>query len=54
VPAGGIGVENAAEVAAFYGPESMLLIGGDLQVEGSAVSDRARRFVAAVAGAAAS
>jgi hypothetical protein len=30
VPAGGIGVENAADVAAFYGPESMLLIGGDL------------------------
>ena len=51
VPAGGIGVDNAAEVAAFYGPDSMLLIGGDLQVDAASVSTRARRFVAAVASA---
>ena len=31
VPAGGIEAENAAEVVAFYGRDSMLLVGGSLQ-----------------------
>ena len=51
VPAGGIRLDNAAEVARFYGPESMLLVGGDLQVGGESPEARARRFVAAVAAA---
>ena len=52
VPAGGIRVENAGEVAHFYGHDSMLLVGGDLQVGPEPADERARRFVAAVAGAA--
>ncbi|MBW2267949.1 MAG: ribulose 1,5-bisphosphate carboxylase [Deltaproteobacteria bacterium] len=49
VPAGGIRLENVAEAAAFYGRESMLLVGGDLQVEPGAIFERARRFVDIVA-----
>lgn len=48
VPAGGIAVENAAEVAAFYGRDVMLLVGGNLQIEAGAVEKRARAFVEAV------
>ena len=51
VPAGGIAVENAAEVAAFYGGDVMLLVGGSLQVDPNAVAERSQRFVAAVRGA---
>lgn len=51
VPAGGIRLENAAEVVAFYGPETLLLVGGDLQIEPASVFERARRFVQAVGGA---
>lgn len=52
VPAGGIRLDNAAEVARFYGPEAMLLVGGDLQVGPEAPEDRARRLVESVAAAA--
>lgn len=51
VPGGGIRLENAAEVAEFYGRDAMLLVGGDLQVEEGAVFERARRLVEAVAAA---
>jgi ribulose-bisphosphate carboxylase large chain len=49
VPGGGIGVDTAAGVAKFYGRDSILLVGGDLQVEAGRVADRSRAFVAAVA-----
>jgi ribulose-bisphosphate carboxylase large chain len=52
VPAGGIAVENAAELVAFYGPDTMLLVGGNLQLDAQAVTQRARAFVDAVRGAA--
>ena len=42
-PGGGIQLENAAEVIDFYGTDSMLLIGGSLQLE-----RRSREFVEAV------
>ncbi len=48
VPAGGIALENAREVAGFYGRDCMLLIGGSLQVEPGAVVRRSRAFVEAV------
>lgn len=48
VPAGGIAVESASEVVDFYGRDSMLLIGGSLQVDPDAVEVRARAFVEAV------
>ena len=50
VPAGGIAIENAAEVAAFYGKDVMLLVGGNLLIEAGAVEKRARAFVEAVRG----
>jgi len=48
VPGGGIGVATAARVAAFYGRDSMLLVGGDLQIEANRVAERSRAFVEAV------
>jgi ribulose-bisphosphate carboxylase large chain len=51
VPGGGIEVHNAAEVARFYGPDTMLLVGGSLQVEADGLLERSRAFVAAVRGA---
>ena len=50
VPAGGIAIENAADVADFYGPDVMLLVGGNLQIEAGAIEARARAFVEAVRG----
>jgi ribulose-bisphosphate carboxylase large chain len=52
VPAGGIKLDNAAELIGFYGNDTMLLVGGDLQVEPGAVAERTRRFVEAVEAAA--
>jgi len=49
VPGGGIDVSGAARVAEFYGVDSMLLIGGSLQVEAERVAERCRAFVDAVA-----
>jgi ribulose-bisphosphate carboxylase large chain len=48
VPGGGIDVASAAAVAAFYGRDSMLLVGGNLQVEADAIAQRSRAFVEAV------
>jgi len=49
VPAGGMSVERVAEMVQFYGPDTMLLIGGNLLEAGPAMPDKARAFVAAVA-----
>jgi ribulose-bisphosphate carboxylase large chain len=48
VPAGGIELENAQQVAEFYGRDSMLLVGGSLQLEPGGVARRSRAFVDAV------
>lgn len=48
VPAGGMPVERTDEMVAFYGKETMLLIGGSLLVAGDALAERSRSFVAAV------
>ena len=52
VPAGGIQLENVAEVVGFYGRDAMLLVGGSLQIDASAVLERSRRFVEMVGEAA--
>ncbi len=44
VPAGGIAVESVATVLDFYGPDSMLLIGGNLQVDPMTIPQRSREF----------
>jgi ribulose-bisphosphate carboxylase large chain len=48
VPAGGIEAENAAEVVAFYGRDSMLLVGGSLQAGPESVERRSRELVRTV------
>jgi ribulose-bisphosphate carboxylase large chain len=48
VPAGGMTLERVPELAAFYGRDAMLLIGGSLLVSDD-VAARTRAFVAAVA-----
>jgi len=49
VPAGGIRLESAADVVRCYGRDTMLLVGGDLQVEPDRIGQRARAFAEAVA-----
>lgn len=50
VPAGGMRLERVGELLAFYGKDTMLLIGGDLLIaQGDELLARARSFVAAVA-----
>jgi ribulose-bisphosphate carboxylase large chain len=48
VPAGGIAVERVEELLAFYGRDTMLLIGGSLLMAGDDLPTRTRAFVAAV------
>jgi ribulose-bisphosphate carboxylase large chain len=48
VPGGGIQLENVPELLEFYGPDSMLLVGGSLQIEAGAVLERSRAFVRCV------
>lgn len=50
VPAGGMTVERVPEMVAFYGPDTMLLIGGGLLSAGDQLLDRSREFVQSVAG----
>jgi ribulose-bisphosphate carboxylase large chain len=50
VPAGGMSVERVDEMAADYGKDVMLLIGGSLLSAGDALLDRSREFVQRVAG----
>jgi ribulose-bisphosphate carboxylase large chain len=52
VPAGGITLENAGEVVSFYGADTMLLVGGNLQIDEHAVLERSREFVETVHAAA--
>jgi ribulose-bisphosphate carboxylase large chain len=54
VPGGGIAVESAEKVVAFYGREVMLLVGGNLQLDAGSLLERSRLFVEAVRDAAAS
>jgi ribulose-bisphosphate carboxylase large chain len=49
VPAGGMRLERVEELVAFYGPDTMLLIGGDLLIAGDALLDRGREFCERVA-----
>ena len=48
VPAGGMSVERAPEMVATYGPDTMLLIGGDLLSAREQLLEKSREFVAAV------
>ncbi len=48
VPAGGIAVESVGSVLDFYGPDTMMLIGGNLQVDPTLIPQRTREFVEAV------
>jgi ribulose-bisphosphate carboxylase large chain len=45
VPAGGMRLERVEELLDFYGPDSMLLIGGNLLIEADRVLERTREFV---------
>ena len=47
-PGGGIQLENAGDVVDFYGLDTMLLVGGSLQLEAGALERRSREFVQAV------
>lgn len=47
-PAGGLSLERIPELLRFYGPEAILLIGGDLHRHGSDLLSTCRRFRAAV------
>lgn len=53
VPAGGMSVARVGEIVDAYGLDTMLLIGGGLLSAGTALCERAREFVAAVAAASA-
>lgn len=49
VPAGGMRLDRVDELLDFYGPDTMLLIGGNLLLaEGDALRARAREFVSSV------
>ncbi|MFD2112283.1 hypothetical protein [Thiorhodococcus fuscus] len=45
VPAGGMRLDRVSEMCAFYGPDVILLIGGDLQAHGGDLVASCRRFV---------
>jgi ribulose-bisphosphate carboxylase large chain len=49
VPAGGMLLERVEELLAFYGPDTMLLIGGNLLIERDAILERTKAFVERVA-----
>lgn len=49
VPAGGMTVERVEEMVSFYGPDSMLLIGGNLLAAGDRLLERTQAFVQKVA-----
>jgi len=49
VPAGGMRLERVDEIVGAYGPDTMLLIGGDLLRAGDALADRAAQFARRVA-----
>jgi ribulose-bisphosphate carboxylase large chain len=49
VPAGGMKLERVDELVDFYGPDTMLLIGGDLLIAGDRLVERGREFADSVA-----
>lgn len=49
VPAGGMRMERIEELLDFYGPDSMLLIGGNLLIEHDRILERTREFTGRVA-----
>ena len=49
VPAGGMKLERVDELVDFYGPDTMLLIGGDLLIAGEGLVERGREFADKVA-----
>jgi ribulose-bisphosphate carboxylase large chain len=49
VPAGGMTLDRTAEILDFYGPDTMLLIGGNLLMAREHITLEAERFVRAVA-----
>jgi ribulose-bisphosphate carboxylase large chain len=49
VPAGGMRLERVEELLDFYGPDTMLLIGGNLLIDRDRILDRTREFVDRVA-----
>ena len=49
VPAGGMTLARTAEILDFYGPDTMLLIGGNLLAARERITDEAARFARAVA-----
>jgi ribulose-bisphosphate carboxylase large chain len=49
VPAGGMLLERVEELLTFYGPDTMLLIGGNLLIERDAILERTKAFVERVA-----
>ncbi len=49
VPAGGMRLERVDEIVGAYGPDTMLLIGGDLLRAGDALGERAAQFARRVA-----
>ena len=48
VPAGGIEAGSAAELVAFYGRDTMLLVGGSLQAGPGSIAERSRELVRSV------
>lgn len=48
VPAGGMTVERVPEMLDFYGPDTILLIGGNLLAAGEALTEKTAEFVARV------
>lgn len=48
VPGGGVQLENVPELVSFYGRDTMLLVGGSLQIDPDAVLERSRAFVKSV------
>jgi ribulose-bisphosphate carboxylase large chain len=51
VPAGGIVLNRVTELLDFYGPDTMLLIGGSLLMARGRITEESAAFAAAVAGA---
>ena len=49
VPAGGMRLERVEELLDFYGPDTMLLIGGNLLIDHERVLQRTQEFVERVA-----
>ena len=49
IPAGGMTLARTGEILDFYGPDTMLLIGGNLLMARERITEEASRFARAVA-----